>query len=136
MEGAGGGLLGDHGSVGKLGTASRNRTQPFEVDTKGCRQEENPTMSPRALLVILTTAGVLASVTADAANLSSNPGVRSPGVSNTNALAGRPPGYGYGPHSPPPLPQSSANDPFDTSSNLNPGGGGGGSKPGKKPNLQ
>jgi hypothetical protein len=93
-------------------------------------------MSLRALLVLLTTAGVLASVTADAANLSSNLSIRSLGPTNTNVLAGRPPGYGYGPHTPPPLPRSSANDPFDTSSNLNPGGGGGGTKPGHKPNLQ
>jgi hypothetical protein len=93
-------------------------------------------MSPRVLLVLLTTAGVLASVTADAANLSSNLSIRSPSINNTNVLAGRPPGYGYGPRYPAPLPQSSASDPFDTSSNLNPGGGGGGSKPSHKPSLQ
>jgi len=93
-------------------------------------------MSPRAFLVLLTTAGVFASVTADAANVSLNPGIRSPVATNTNALAGRPPGNGYGPHTPPPLPRSSANDPYDTSTNLNPGGGGGSFKPGHKPNLQ
>jgi hypothetical protein len=93
-------------------------------------------MSPRSLLVVLTTAGVLASASVDAANLPPNLSIRSLGVTNTTVLAGRPPGYGYGPHTPPPLPRSSANDPFDTSSNLNPGGGGGGAKPSNKPNLQ
>ena len=95
-------------------------------------------MSPRSLLVLLTTAGVLASVTADAANLSPNLSIRSPGVTNTTVLAGPPPGHGGypAPKGPPPLPRSSANDPFDTSSNLNPGGGGGGIKPSNKPNLK
>jgi hypothetical protein len=95
-------------------------------------------VSPRSLLVLLTTAGVLASVTADAANLSPNLSIRSPGITNTTGFAGPPPGHGgYGtPKGPPPLPRSSANDPFDTSSNLNPGGGGGGTKPSNKPNAQ
>ena len=45
-------------------------------------------MSPRSLLVLLTAAGVLASVTAGAANLSPNLSIRSPGVTNTTVLAG------------------------------------------------
>ena len=95
-------------------------------------------MSPRSLLVLLTTAGVLASVSADAAILSLNLSIRSPGLTNTTVLAGPPPGHGgYAPPKwAPPLPRSGANDPFDTSSNLNPGGGGGGIKPGNKPSLQ
>jgi hypothetical protein len=116
----------------------RNRTWPFQGDTKGSPQEENPIMSPRALLVLLTTAGVLASVSADAANMSLNLSVRSPSVSNTNVYAGPPSGHGGypTPKGPPPLPRSSANDPYDTSTNLNPGGGGDGIKPGNKPNLK
>jgi hypothetical protein len=95
-------------------------------------------MSPRSLLVLLTAAGVLASVTAGAANLSPNLSIRSPGVTNTTVLAGPPPGQGGypAPKGPPPLTRSSANDPFDTSSNLNPGGGGGGTKPSSKPSLR
>jgi hypothetical protein len=95
-------------------------------------------MSPRALFVVLTTAGVLASVSADAANMSPNLSIRSPSVTNTNVYAGPPSGHdGYPtPKGPPPLPRSSANDPYDTSTNLNPGGGGGGIKPGNKPNLK
>jgi hypothetical protein len=68
-------------------------------------------MSPRALFVVLTTAGVLASVSADAANMSPNLSIRSPSVTNTNVYAGPPSGHdGYPtPKGPPPLPRSSAN---------------------------
>lgn len=95
-------------------------------------------MSSRFFLVLLTTIGALSSATADAASLSTNLSIRSPGVSNTNTYAGSPSGHGGypTPKGPPPLPRSSANDPFDSSSNLNPGGGGGGTKPSNKPSLQ
>lgn len=94
-------------------------------------------MSPRFFLVLLTTVGALGSATADAASLSTNLSIRSPGLSNANVYAD-PSGHGGypTPKGPPPLPRSSANDPFETSSNLNPGGGGGGTKPSNKPNLQ
>ncbi|MBR1092623.1 hypothetical protein JQ621_34695 [Bradyrhizobium manausense] len=95
-------------------------------------------MSPRFFLFVLTTIGALSSAAADAASLSTNLSIRSPGVSNTNVYAGPPSGHGGypGPKGPPPLPHSSANDPFDSSTNLNPGGGGGGTKPSNKPSLQ
>lgn len=94
-------------------------------------------MSSRALLVLLAAAGMLASAAANAANFSPNLSIHSPGVTNTSTLAG-PTGHTYPtPKGPPPLPRSSANDPYDTSTNLNPGGGGGsGFKPGNKPNLK
>ena len=94
-------------------------------------------MSSRALLVLFTAAGMLAGAAANAASFSPNLSIRSPGVTNTATLAG-PTGHGgYGtPKEPPPLPRSSANDPYDTSTNLNPGGGGSGFKPGNKPNLK
>ena len=94
-------------------------------------------MSSRALLVLLTAAGVLTSVVAHAANMSPNLSIRSPGVTNTATVAGPSGHNGYGaPKGPPPLPRSGANDPYDTSNNLNPGGGGSGFKPGNKPNLK
>ena len=95
-------------------------------------------MSPRFLLVLLTTAGALGGATADAANLSPNLGIRSPGVSNTAIFAGSPTGRGGypTPKPAPPLIRSSANDPYDASTNLNPGGGGGGAKPSNKPSLR
>jgi hypothetical protein len=94
-------------------------------------------MSSRALLVLLTTAGVLTSVVANAASMSPNLSIRSPGLTNTAPVAGPPSGHGgyRTPKGPPPLPRSGANDPYDTSSNLNPGSGGSGFKPGNKPNL-
>jgi hypothetical protein len=92
-------------------------------------------MSPRIFLVLLATAGVLASASADAAGLSPNLSIRSSSVPNTAILAGHH-GYYPTPKGPPPIPRSSANDPYDTSSNLNPGGGGGSYKPGKSPNLK
>ena len=94
-------------------------------------------MSSRALLVLLAAAGILASATANAASFSPNLSLRSPGATNTSTLAG-PSGYGgYGtPKGPPPLPRSGANDPYDTSSNLNPGGDGSGFKPGNKPKSE
>ncbi len=108
----------------------------LSIATQRDIQEEVP-MSDRYLLVAFTVAGVLYGATADAANVSFNSGIHSPGVSNTTAtMGGRPPGNGYGPRTPPPLPHSSANDPFDNSQNLNPGGGGGGTKPSHKPSLQ
>jgi hypothetical protein len=95
-------------------------------------------MSSRALLILLTAASVLTSVAANAANMSPNLSIRSPGVTNTTTVAGPASGHGgYGtPKGPPPLSRSGANDPFDTSTNLNPGGGGSGFKPGNKPNLK
>lgn len=91
-------------------------------------------MSSRTLLVLLTTAGVLTSLAANAANFGPNLSIRSSSVTNqTTTLATR--GYGT-PKGPPPIPQSRANDPYDHSMNLNPGGGGGGTKPSHKPSLQ
>jgi len=56
---------------------------------------------------------------------------------NTMVFASPPSGHhGYPAPKVPPLPRSSANDPFDTGSNLNPGGGGGGTKPSNKPSLR
>lgn len=96
-------------------------------------------MSPRSLQLLLIAAGVLSSVSADAAGLSPDLSIRSSGMNNTAVYAGRPPGHGgySGGYPAPPLPRSSANDPYDTSQNLNPGGGGGGGlKPNPKPNLK
>jgi len=92
-------------------------------------------MSPRSFLVLLTAAGVLASASADAAGLSPSLNIRTSSATNTMTFAGRPPGH-YGPTTPPPIPRYAGNDPYDTSSNLNPGGGGGGVKPGKSPNKK
>jgi hypothetical protein len=101
-------------------------------------------MSPRAFLVLLVTAGVLASASADAAGLSPNLNFHSTGPSSTTVLAtGRTPGYGPS-YVPPPsyggsrprFTQFDSNDQFDTNGNINPGGGGGGAKPGKSPNLK
>jgi hypothetical protein len=91
-------------------------------------------MSPRFFLVLLTTVGTLGTATADAAGLSTNLSIRSPGLSNATVLAG--PRSLPTPKLAPPLLRSSANDPYDTSTNLNPGGGGGGTKPSNKPSLQ
>ena len=91
----------------------------------------------RAFALIVASA-LLGSASAEAAGFTISPsgqiGPRFP--SQTTTLAGRPPCSYCGPKSPPPLPHSAANDPFDASKNLNPGsGGGGGLKPGKKPIL-
>jgi hypothetical protein len=103
-------------------------------------------MSPRASLGLLITAGVLASASADAAGLSPNLNIRSTGPTNTATLAtGRIPGHGYPSYTPPPavyggprphITQFNSNDQFDTNGNINPGGGGGGTKPSKSPNLK
>ena len=92
-------------------------------------------MSSRAFVVFLIAAGVLASVSADAAGLSPNLNFHSSGLNNAATMASRG-HYPSSSYTPPPVYQSSANDPNDTSSNLNPGGGGGGVKPGKTPNLK
>ncbi len=101
---------------------------------KSSSAKSSSAKSYRALLVMLTSAGVLTSMAANAANFGPNLSIRSPGVTNsTTTIAGR--GYGT-PKGPPPIPQSRANDPYDNSQNLNPGGGGGGTKPSHKPSLQ
>ena len=121
-------------------------------------------MSTRATLVLLTTAGMLAGANANAASFSTMPTIHSAPRLNLSVTSGvattspvvpitttdhRPPchyGYGYGctglpappavgPHYPR-LTIGPTNDQFDTTGNLNPGGGGGGVKPGKKPNAQ
>ena len=92
-------------------------------------------MSSRAFLALLITTGVLASASANAAGLSPSLNIHSPGLNNTATLAPRG-HYPTGSTTPPPLWQSSANDPYDTSTNLNPGGGGGGVKPSKSPALK
>jgi hypothetical protein len=101
-------------------------------------------MSVRAsTFAFLLTAGVLASASADAANLAPNFNIRSPAVTNAATLAaGR--GYDYPSYPAPPaayptrprFTEFETNDQFDTNGNLNPGGGGGGVKPGKEPNLR
>jgi len=114
-----------------------------------------------ALFMSAVSAGLLASASAHAAGPSTLPTIHTaPHISMTNTMTSvpqvtpvvpittdRPPchyGYGYGcGGSPPPAvyPQNPrfttgpTNDSFDTTGNLNPGGGGGGTKPGKKPNL-
>jgi hypothetical protein len=98
-------------------------------------------MSARATLLLLIAAGALAGARADAAGLSPNLTIRSTGPVITTF---RTPGYGYPSYTPPPAVAVSphapvrfnTNDQFDTGGNINPGSGGGGTKPGKKPNLQ
>ena len=101
-------------------------------------------MSPRATLVLLITAGVLASASADAGTISPNLNIRSIGPSNTTMLAAGRTADHYPAYTPPPAvaprprftQQFNSNDAFDTNGNINPGGGGGGDKPNKKPSLQ
>jgi hypothetical protein len=106
-------------------------------------------------LSFVVTAGVLANVGAHAANLSFVPTMSAGsqigwGGSTNQAMPvdtfRHPPCYAdYGcggapapatyPGYPHRLQLFDTNDQFDTTGNLNPGGGGGGVKPGKKPNL-
>jgi hypothetical protein len=99
-------------------------------------------MSLRIPALILVAASLLGGPRAEAAGLSPNLNIRSPGPTNTMTMAaGR--GYGSGYPAPPVYagPQRpritvfNSNDQFDTNGNLNPGGGGGGTKAGKHPNL-
>jgi hypothetical protein len=80
---------------------------------------------------------LLASASAEAASFSISPrGQIGPQISGeTTTLYGRPPCGYCGPRPAPPIPRSSANDPYNASQNLNPGGGGSGIKPGKKHDL-
>ena len=113
------------------------------------------------LLASAIVATLLASASAHAASLPTMPTIRTaPHISMSDAVTSVPQvtpivpittasppchgyGYGYGCGGPPPpaYPQyprftsGPTNDQFDTTGNLNPGGGGGGTKPGKKPNL-
>jgi hypothetical protein len=115
------------------------------------------------LLASAIVATLLATASAHAAGPSTLPTIHTaPHISITNTLTSvprvtpvvpittaRPPchgygyGYGYGCGGPPaPVdPQNPrftvgpTDDQFDTTGNLNPGGGGGATKPGKKPNL-
>jgi hypothetical protein len=100
-------------------------------------------MSPRAALVLLVSAGMLASASADAAGLSPSLNIHSIGPGSITALAaGRTAGH-YPSYTPPPavspdphFTQFNSNNAFDSNGNINPGSGGGGNKPNKKPNLQ
>ncbi|HLZ02088.1 MAG TPA: hypothetical protein VKR55_08040 [Bradyrhizobium sp.] len=87
-------------------------------------------------LSLLVASALLGSASADAATFMISPGGQAgPHISGTmTMLGGRPPCNYCGPKAPPPIPRSAASDPYDTSKNLNPGGGGG-LRPGKKPNL-
>ena len=116
----------------------------------------------RASLVLLIAAGLLASANAEAASLNIPTMRITPPVSINNTIRSNvtiapvkpigpvmtmdhhPPCYSGCAGAPPPAYQRyprrtvfDSNDQFDTTGNLNPGGGnGGGIKPGKKPNAQ
>jgi hypothetical protein len=89
-------------------------------------------MPSRASLALLIAAGLLASASANAAGLSPNLNIRSPSLNNTAVMGGH---VGHIPPTIAPTWHSSANDPYDQSTNLNPSSGGG-VKPDKKPALK
>jgi hypothetical protein len=86
---------------------------------------------------LIAALALLASASAEAASFTTSPiGATGPHISNpATVMSRRPPCNDCGPKGPPPIPRNAANDRYDTSKDLNPGGGGGGYKPGRKPSL-
>jgi hypothetical protein len=98
--------------------------------------EETTMLKSLATIIALTTLTALAAPAANAAGLSPNLSIRT-GNTNTTTLA-RGHDWGSVPHVAPPITHYNPSNLDDSSGNLNPGSGGGGSgtTPVKKPNLQ